>query len=55
MRNLVVGRRRRGRPKRIWQDCIEDDLKAIARKEEDALDRKEWRRVIRSGAPDKGE
>ena len=40
MRNLVVGRRRRGRPKRRWQGCIDDDLRAIARKEEDALDRK---------------
>ena len=57
MRNLVVGRRRkrRRRPKRRWQDCIDDDLRVIARKEEDALDRKEWRRVVRTGDPDKRE
>ena len=55
MRTLVVGRRRRGRPKRRWQDCIDDDLRAIARKEKDALDRKEWRRIIRTGDPDKRE
>ena len=55
MRNLVVGKRRRGRPKRRWQDCIDDDLKAIARKEEDALDRKEWRRIICTSDPDKWE
>ena len=50
-----VGRRRRGRPKRSWQDCIDDDLRAIARKEEEALDRKERRRIIRTGDPDKWE
>ena len=55
MRNLVVGRRRRGRPKRRWQDCIDDDLRVIARKEEDALGRKEWRRIIRTCDPNKWE
>ena len=53
MRNLVVGRRKRGRSRRRWQDRTDDDLRAIARKEEDVLDRKEWRRVIRTGDPDK--
>ena len=55
MRSLVVGRRRKGRPKRRWQDFIDDDLRAIARKEEDALDRKEWRSIIRTGDPDEWE
>ena len=54
MRNLVVDRRRR-RPKRRWQDCVDDDLRVIARKEEDALDRTEWRRIIRTGDPAKCE
>ena len=55
MRNLIMGRRRRGRPERRWQDYIDDDMGAIARKEEDALDRKEWRRIIPTGDPEKRE
>ena len=54
MRNLVVVRRRRGRPKRRWQDCNEDDLRAIASSTEDALDWKEWRRIICTGDPKNG-
>ena len=46
MRQMVVGRRKRGRPKRRWQDCIDDDLKGLGVREEDALDRREWRRII---------
>ena len=54
MRNLVVGRRRR-RPKRRWQGCVDDDLRAIERKVEDVLDKQEWRRIIHTGEPDKWE
>ena len=51
MRQMVVGKRKRGRPKRRWQDCIDDDLKGLGVREEDALDRREWRRIIRTGDP----
>ena len=41
MRQMVVGKRKRGRPKRRWQDCIDDDLKGLGVREEDELDRRE--------------
>ena len=36
---FVVGRRR-GRPRRYWEDCIKEDLKRVGIKESDA--RSKW-------------
>lgn len=51
IRKLVVGSRKQGRPKRRWEDCVKEDLKVVGKKEEDAIDRGEWRRCIRTGDP----
>ena len=45
------GVRRRGRPRRRWRDCIDDDLREKHLSNEDALDRREWRRLIRNHDP----
>jgi len=42
----VPGRRRRGRPKLRWMDCVKKDLEELKAKEEDALDREIWRKMI---------
>ena len=39
MQKFVVGRRRRGRPRRCWEDSIKEDLKRVGMKESGALDR----------------
>ena len=49
---IKVGRRSRGRPKRRFMDCIEEDLKLKGLEVTDAEDRELWRRTIRTGDPD---
>ena len=47
----VRGRRSRGRQKIRWRDKMKDDMEHRGLAEEDALDRKEWRRRIRQPTP----
>ena len=51
VQTLQTGRRRRGRPKRRWKDCISEDLRAAGVQPEDAQDRAKWRGEIRTGDP----
>ena len=51
VRRMVVGKRKRGRPKRRWEDCIREDMEAARVTEEEALDRAKWRKRIRTGDP----
>jgi len=39
------GRRRRGRPRRRWLDCVTEDLKLMDAEAEDARDRQKWRTI----------
>ena len=48
---MVVGSRKRGRPKRRWEDCIREGMEAAGVTEEEALDRAKWRKRIRTGDP----
>ncbi|KAE8664803.1 hypothetical protein F3Y22_tig00112738pilonHSYRG00472 [Hibiscus syriacus] len=43
----VDGARRRGRPRRKWEDCLRFDLKDLALTEDMTSDRKVWRLKIR--------
>src|SRR6218665_892594 len=45
------GRRSRGRQKKRWRDKIQEDLKTLKLKKEDADDRNKWRRRIRVADP----
>src|SRR6218665_3619023 len=47
----VYGRRSRGRQKKRWRDKIQEDLKTLNLKKEDADDRNKWRRRIRVADP----
>ena len=37
-----------------WTDSIRDDMRSVGLREEDALDRKMWKRWIRTGDPAQG-
>ncbi len=46
-----VGKRKRGRPRRRWIDCVKKDIEVTGIKEEDAAGtRNTWRTAIRTRA-----
>ncbi|KAK3543979.1 hypothetical protein QTP70_032740, partial [Hemibagrus guttatus] len=47
----LPGRRQRGRPKRRYMDGINEDMKLVGARVEDAEDRDRWREMIRCGDP----
>ncbi len=47
----LVGKRKRARPKRIWIDCVKENMEMAGVKEEDAKKRSTWRTAICTGDP----
>ena len=47
----LPGKRKRGRPKRRWRDCVADDMRKSGLSTENALDRRKWKLSIRCGDP----
>ncbi|KAK3542667.1 hypothetical protein QTP86_032413 [Hemibagrus guttatus] len=47
----LPGRRQRGRPKRRYMGVINEDMKLVGARVEDAEDRDRWREMIRCGDP----
>ena len=47
----VSGVRPRGRPKKNWMKNIEEDLHELGLVEEDAMDRDNWRAIIKTSNP----
>ena len=47
----LLGKRRRGRPKRRFLDSVKEDMREVGVKETDVEDRKMWRMMIRCGHP----
>ena len=47
----VEGTRTRGRPRRRWKDCIENDLREKGLNGNEVHDRKEWKRLVRISDP----
>ena len=51
IRRMQVGRKKRGRPRRRWEDCVKENMKERGISESEAWDRCEWRRKICTGDP----
>ena len=47
----LLGKRRRGRPKRRFLDVVKEDMGEVGAEETDVEDRKMWRMMIRCGHP----
>ena len=43
----IEGKRRRGRPRKRWMDCIHEDMNHLGMVEEWTQDRPRWRRAAR--------
>ena len=54
VRRITVGRRKRGKPRRRWKDCIREDMATVGVTEEDAQGRARWRRLVHTGDPRDG-
>ena len=48
----LLGKRKRGRPKRRFLDVVKEDMEEVGAKETDVENRKMWRMMIRCGTPD---
>ena len=51
MNMVVEGRRRPGRARRRWMDCVKEDLVENRLRKEDANDRKRWKALTRNDDP----
>ena len=47
----IPGRRRRGRPKKRWKDCIREDMQEKNLDENIIHDRTSWRRLTKNSDP----
>ncbi len=51
VRRMKVGKRKRGRQRKSWEDCVKDDLETVGLCEEEAIDRNKWRSNIHTSNP----
>ena len=51
VQRMSVGKRKKGRPRRRWRDCVKEDMEVVGVREEDAMDRGRWRRLVHTGNP----
>ena len=51
LRMELPGKRKRGRPKRRFMDVVKEDMAEVEVREEDTVDRRNWRKKIRCGDP----
>ena len=45
------GRRKRGRPKQRWMDCVNRHMRAIGTTKDEVHDRTDWRRIVSAAGP----
>ena len=48
---IMVGKRKREKPRRRWKNCVKEDMTVVGVTEKDAEDKRRWRMAIRTGDP----
>ncbi len=51
VRKMHFGTKKKERPKRRLEDCVNEDMKALGIRVEDTANRRSWRQRIRTGDP----
>ena len=44
----ITGKRRKGRPRKSWEECVKKDLEQYGLRREDVYDREKWREQIKA-------
>ena len=44
----ITGKRKKGQPRKSWEECIKKDLERYGLRREDVYDRKKWREPVRA-------
>ena len=50
-----IGKRKKGRPRKAWEECLNKDLERYGFRREDEYDRKKWREQIRDKIANPGQ
>ena len=50
-----IGKRKKGRPRKTWEECLKKDLERYGFRREDEYDRKKWREQIRDKIANPGQ
>ena len=50
-----IGKRKKGRPRKTWEECLKKDLERYGFRREDEYDRKIWREQIRDKIANPGQ
>ena len=55
MEHEIPGKRKKGRPRKSWEECIKKDLERYGLTREDAYDRVKWREQIKAKIANPGQ
>ena len=51
----MTEKRKKGQPRKLWEECIKKDLKRYGLRREDAFDQKKWQEQIRATIANPGQ
>ena len=55
MEHEIPGKRKKGRPRKSWEECVKKDLERYGLRTEDAYDRVKWREHIKAKIANPGQ
>ena len=55
MEHEILGKRKKGGPRKLWEECIKKDLERYGLRRQDAYDRVKWREHIKAKIANPGQ